>query len=86
LANAELRAWKKRAHKAFDPLWQREAAFGTSNGKARAEAYVWLAEQLGIPASACHIGMFGVEACKKVVAIIAEKLSPTTKNTLDTGR
>jgi len=62
LANAELRKAKMSAHAAFDPLWKRY-------GKKRGSCYVWLAEQLDIPISSCHIGMFDVDTCKKVAII-----------------
>jgi len=60
LADLALRRAKNRAHAAFDPLWR--------NGKMkRQSAYKWLAQQLGIDAKDCHIGMFDVEICEKVV-------------------
>jgi hypothetical protein len=64
LANAELRKAKMKAHAAFDPLWKD----GDMN---RAQAYEWLADALGIPAARCHIGMFDVETCRRVVQVVA---------------
>jgi hypothetical protein len=76
LANKELREWKMKAHAAFDPLWQRKLAIrrkqrGTGYKKAfaRGSGYRWLSEQLGIPREACHIGMFDVATCKRVVEL-----------------
>jgi zinc-finger-containing domain len=76
LANKELREWKQKAHAAFDPLWQeklrrRIAERGPAYRKhyARGSAYRWLAEQLAIPFNDCHIGMFDVDTCKRVVAL-----------------
>lgn len=60
LANAELRDAKRSAHAHFDPIWEK-------GGMARAQAYKWLASSLGIEPKNCHIGMFDVETCKKVV-------------------
>lgn len=60
LANKELREWKIKAHSAFDPKWK-------YNGMYRKQAYQWLAVRLEIPYRDCHIGMFDVEMCKKVV-------------------
>lgn len=60
LADAELRAAKSAAHRAFDPLWR-------SKQMKRSEAYKWLAEQLGIEGKDCHIGMFDVETCWRAV-------------------
>lgn len=76
LANKELRQWKSRAHAVFDPLWQeklrrRRAERGAEYKKqyARGSAYRWLACQLGISFDDCHIGMFDVETCKRVVVL-----------------
>ena len=69
LANRELREWKKRAHAAFDPIWEARAARGTPKGKARGATYGWLADQLGIAAKDTHIGMFDVAMCQRVVEI-----------------
>jgi len=65
LANKELREWKKKAHAAFDPLWQ-------NKHMKRKEAYTWLSEKLGTPRNYTHIGMFSVETCKKVVEIMSK--------------
>jgi hypothetical protein len=68
LADADLRKAKIAAHAAFDQLWRgkmrRDAC---SKGKARGIGYAWLADQLGIDTAACHIGMFDVATCQRVV-------------------
>lgn len=69
-ANAELRAAKRIAHAAFDPLWK-------EFGMRRGDAYSWLAEQLGIPGAKCHIGMFDVDQCRQV-----QKVATDYKNSL----
>lgn|SRR4030065_715298 len=61
LANAELRKAKQAAHSAFDPLWKK------SGKQKRKAAYTWLASQLDIHVNDCHIGMFDVEMCRRVV-------------------
>ena len=61
LANAELRAWRRRAHAVFDRLWR--------TGGRRNDWYGWLASELGIAQAQCHIGMFDVEQCKRVVEL-----------------
>lgn len=66
LADDELRKAKQRAHAAFDPLWK---AKGRCKKMTRRAAYEWLAGQLEIDASDCHIGMMDVETCERVVAI-----------------
>ena len=65
LANKELREAKKAAHAAFDPLWLK----AKDRRGERHKAYAWLAESLGIERDDCHIGMFDVETCKRVVAL-----------------
>jgi hypothetical protein len=62
LANAELRRAKIYAHAAFDPIWK-------SGCKKRSSAYAWLADQLGINHQDCHIGMFDVDMCMRVVEV-----------------
>ena len=61
LANAELRIAKMEAHAVFDPL--------TLNHESRSAAYRWLARELGINRADCHICMFNVETCRRVVEI-----------------
>lgn len=62
LANKELREWKKKAHAVFDASWK-------SKKMRRASAYKKLADKLGIKAVDCHIGLFDVEMCKKVLEV-----------------
>lgn len=68
LANAELRKAKGAAHRAFDPLWR-------LGDMKRPQAYKWLAKELGIDGSDCHIGMFDVETCENVVMHSERKLA-----------
>lgn len=59
---SELARARIAAHAAFDPLWQ--------SGKfSRGVAYEWLASELGIPVTACHMVLMDVAMCGKVVAI-----------------
>ena len=62
LANAELRQAKMWAHKFFDAIWK-------SGKMKRKQAYEWLADKLEIEIEDCHIGMFDIDMCKKVVEI-----------------
>ena len=62
LANAELRMWKQSAHHVFDKLWKRKLM-------SRTDAYKMLAQKLGISEKVCHIGMFDVDTCKRVIAL-----------------
>jgi hypothetical protein len=70
LADANLRKAKMAAHAAFDPIWK-------SGKKKRGSAYAWLSDQLGINQHDCHIGMFDVVMCQRVVDVctrVGEKL------------
>lgn len=70
LANAELRAAKSAAHRAFDPLWKRKIQRSAcSKSHARKAGYAWLARELGIDPKQCHIGHFDVAMCERVVVI-----------------
>lgn len=61
---------RSAAHAAFDPLIARKMARDKiARGKARAAAYKWLAESLGIPGPACHIAHFDFATCARVVAL-----------------
>ena len=62
LANASLRKAKSLAHAAFDPLWK-------SKNISRRSAYQWLANELAIDINDCHIGMFDLEMCNRVVEV-----------------
>lgn len=60
LADAELRYWKKEAHKHFDAIWK-------EGYRERGKLYEQLANHLNIPIEYCHIGMFSIGTCKMVV-------------------
>lgn len=62
LADKELRAWKSKTHKVFDPLWR-------SGLMKRSEAYKQLAIEMNIESKSCHVGMFSVEQCKQAYEI-----------------
>jgi len=74
LANSELRKAKNKAHTYFDPitkdglinrLWVQYIS-GMSN---RNKAYWWLSKKMKIKKDYCHIGMFDLEQCAKVVSV-----------------
>ena len=72
LANAELRAARRRVHGTFDALWLRkQRVTGCTKSDARAAGYRWLAEELSIADAAkhCHIAMFDLETCAKAIHI-----------------
>jgi hypothetical protein len=67
LANAELRKKKMAAHALFDPIWR-------TGQMTRGDAYKMLAEKLGIEQKDCHIGMFDVDMCNRVINVCREKV------------
>lgn len=67
LADGRLRHAKSDAHKAFDPLWK-------DGYMSRGRAYKWLSKCLGVDQKDCHIGMFDVSQCKKVVDVANIKM------------
>lgn len=62
LANAELRKAKIAAHIAFDTIWM-------GGYMPRSDAYVWLAGEMELSKSKCHIGEMTVSQCEAVVSI-----------------
>jgi len=66
MANPPLREAKQNAHATFDPVWK--------NGKMkRKDAYKWLSKKLEIDYENCHIGMFNIEMCNKVISVCRQQ-------------
>lgn len=61
LANRKARSF---AHHALDKLWRGEGA-----PMSRSEAYEWLSAALEIHPDKCHIGMFDIPTCNRVVEL-----------------
>jgi hypothetical protein len=79
LANAALRAARIAAHSAFDPLWQ-EKMKTSSKTQARLAGYHWLASMLQIEPDACHIALFDIAQCMRVVDICAPYVTRINRN------
>lgn len=62
LANKDLRIKRIEAHSVFDHIWKK-------NIKSRDETYKWLSKKLEISTKQCHIGMFDLDMCEKVISI-----------------
>lgn len=80
LANRELREAKKEAHLCFDKisktgLINKVYKKYIPNISNRNKAYRWLSKQLDIPVDICHIGMFDVDDCKKVIELCKPLIS-----------
>jgi hypothetical protein len=67
LANADLRAARREAHAAFDPLWRRGAM-------TRSQAYAWLARGMGLDMRDCHVGRFDAKQCARVIELCEARL------------
>ena len=68
-ANLRLRILKAEAHRQFDPIWK-------SGLMSRREAYKWLANMLNISLDECHMGMFDVKMCQKVIRLCKKQDNP----------
>ena len=62
MANKELRMAKMEAHEWFDAVWK-------EGYMSRSKAYKWLSKELKLAEDKCHIGMFDLKTCKKVVKV-----------------
>ena len=69
LADGPLRKAKMDAHAAFDPIWKEGRLY-------RGQAYAWLAQALNLTQDECHIGMFDLEGCQKVVEVCRVREMP----------
>lgn len=76
LANERLRTLKMEAHKQFDPIWK-------SGLLSRKEAYKWLATMLNIPIDECHIGMFDIKMCQRVIHLCRNQNNSTINSYRD---
>jgi hypothetical protein len=65
-ANYAGRQARIRAHEAFDTLWKT----AVKRGRARAYAYLALQELLQLTPLSCHIGLFDVAQCARVVELV----------------
>ncbi len=63
LADYATRKARMFAHDAFDRLWR-----GQGPGR-RKTAYQWLQQRLDLTADECHIGLFDIAACNRVVEV-----------------
>lgn len=61
-ANKQTKRARIRAHAAFDVIWQQGYMPHTA-------AYRWLRKQLGLQKAECHIGLFDIAKCERVVAL-----------------
>lgn len=60
MANAELRNWRREAHKIFNVLY-------TSGKMSRREAYEWLKQTMNLSVDQAHIAMMTTDQCKTLI-------------------
>lgn len=65
VATEEMRLARREAHDAIDPLWKNGHFAG------RGQTYAWLGGKLGVKKDECHIAMFDVAQCQRVVEIVS---------------
>ncbi len=68
VANKELRQWKMRGHKTFDPLWNTD----NSIFEKQQDAYSWLSEQMKLEMKYTHFGMFTIKQCQDAIKYCQE--------------
>ena len=67
LATKRMRVARTEAHAEFDRLWKKGRA--KASGMMRRDAYRWLAKRLGIRFDDCHMALFDVKMCSRVVEV-----------------
>jgi hypothetical protein len=71
LANAELRDAKARLHAALEPLVAAKVRRDAVNAfKARAHAFRWLANELGMDEQLCLMHLLDLEQCRAALAVV----------------
>ena len=63
LADKRLREKRIQVHKAFDQIWK-------NLSMSIKQAYIHLAEMLDIPLVKCHIGLFDLDLCQRVLEVV----------------
>jgi len=76
VANKATRDARQAAHKAFDGLWKCKVKYhGWKKQSARGAGYKWLAKELGIDVTKCHIANFDEATCLEAVRICTPYLA-----------
>ena len=68
MANPELRMLRKKAHKLFDRLWLEYLPMHKQY-EHRSRCYAWLSIRMNIPPVLCHIAMFNIDQCERLIGI-----------------
>lgn len=68
LANARLRAMRRKAHESFDQLYR-------TGYMSKNDAYFWLAVNLCVPKARAHIGYLDEYYCEQVIQLSKKELN-----------
>lgn len=87
LANKQLRKDKNEAHFYFDKIFttgiiHKLCPISLHGENRRNKAYRWLSEKMKIHMGFCHIGMFDIEECRKVVEICKPLIEQYNERTI----
>ena len=74
LANVTLHAKRRRALEALKPLWVRVMENGAEEKTAKASAYLWLTESLGLNDRPPRINSFDEELCDLTIQLCNETI------------
>lgn len=75
-ANSGVRLLRMRLHEEFDPIWR----FGDTTRKS---AYRWLASEMKINPSDCHIGMFDERQCRQALEHVQLRVGDPMEGVFD---
>lgn len=74
-----LKQLKNRVHQYLDAIWM----MSNRKGKARTSMYKWLAVQMNIPESKCHVRFFNKKQCEEAIRILRPKYIQLIGHDLD---
>lgn len=66
IADLGLREWRRKAHAAFDPMWQ-------GGAMTLAGAHSWMRVSLKVDKKTCSVGLLDVNQCKRLVQFCERK-------------
>ena len=70
---------KSRVHQYLDAIWM----IGNDKRKARTSMYKWLAIQMSIPESKCHVRYFNKKQCIEAIRILKPRYIQLMGHDLD---
>ena len=80
-ADKATKAWRIKAHDAFDQLWK-----GSTDKRARRRAYAWLRNHMNMTKEECHIGRFDTATCQRVIETCKGATPETVRLWVEDGK